>query len=385
MIDYIVIGLLVVLLGLLLYILINIKNRSSQSNEKNQELKAVESELKLYFQKEYGELKVEMTRLFADASKTNLGDLIEFKDKLVEMLDGKFKDINERVDNKLGEGFKNTEGTFRSVIDSLARIDEAQKRIDKLSTEVFSLNGILTDKKTRGVYGEIELNWILTAALGDNEHLFEKQKKLSNDCIADVVINAPDPIGKVAIDSKFPLENYRRMINRDLGDADKAKAEKDFKNDVKVKIDDIKSKYIIENETSDQAFMFIPAEAIFAEITAHHEDLIKYSLQNKVYIVSPTTLFSTLTMIRITVERIEATKNQDKIRDAIKGLKTEFERYIERWGNLQKSIDSVSKDVRNVAITSNKISNKFVKIASSKFDEVNDKETDDDYASSEEI
>ena len=250
---------------------------------------------------------------------------------------------------------------------------------------MFSFNGILTDKKTRGVYGEIELDWILSAAIGDNEHLFEKQKKFSNGCIADVVVYAPDPIGMVAVDSKFPLENYRRMVNRELGEADKSKAVKDFKNDVKVKIDDIKSKYIIQNETCDQAFMFIPAEAIFAEITVHHEDLIKYSLANKVYIVSPTTLFSTLTMIRITVERIETTKNQDKIRDVIKGLKVEFERYIDRWRSLQKSFDSVSKDVKSVAITSNKISNKFGKIIASKFDEINDTEADEDIESSTEV
>jgi DNA recombination protein RmuC len=158
------------------------------------------------------------------------------------------------------------------------------------------------------------------------------------------------------------------MMNRELGDADRKQAEKDFKNDVKKHITDIKTKYIIENVTGDQAFMFVPAEAIFAEITAHHEDLVDLSQKNKVYIVSPTTLISTLSLIQMVVKNLERDKQAAVIVDELRKLGDEFKRYSERWEKLKKSIESVSKNADAVAVTSVKISNKFQHISEAKFD-----------------
>jgi len=368
MFDYIIIGLLSVLIIFVVYGLISMKKGQKPDIETEKDYKEMENELKLYFQKEYGELKFEMSKLINDASKTSVSDLNTFKDSVLTFMDSKFKDINTKVDQKLGEGFNQTNITFRDVVERLAKIDEAQKKIDALSTEVVSLNDLLTDKKTRGIYGEVQLYALLSAVMGDNKALYEKQKTMPNGFIADAIIYAPEPIGMVAIDSKFPLDNYKRMMNRELGDADRKQAEKDFKNDVKKHITDIKTKYIIENVTGDQAFMFVPAEAIFAEITAHHEDLVDLSQKNKVYIVSPTTLISTLSLIQMVVKNLERDKQAAVIVDELRKLGDEFKRYSERWEKLKKSIESVSKNADAVAVTSVKISNKFQHISEAKFD-----------------
>jgi DNA recombination protein RmuC len=377
MLDYIIIGLLVVLITLLIYTVVQMKKGQKPENHTTEDYQVMENELKLYFQKEYGELKFEMSKLFGEANKTSATDLNLFKDNILLFIDQKFKDINTRVDQKLGEGFNQTNVTFRDVVERLAKIDEAQKKIDALSTEVISLNDLLTDKKTRGIYGEVQLYALLSAIMGDNKALYEKQKTMPNGFIADAIIYAPEPIGMVAVDSKFPLDNYKRMVNKEFGDADRRQAEKDFKNDVKKHITDIKTKYIIENVTGDQAFMFVPAEAIFAEITAHHEDLVDFSQKNKVYIVSPTTLISTLSLIQMVVKNLERDKQAAVIVDELRKLGDEFRRYTDRWDKLKKSIESVSKNAEAVAVTSSKISNKFQHISEAKFDMIESEDMDE--------
>ncbi|MFU8792541.1 MAG: DNA recombination protein RmuC [Acholeplasmataceae bacterium] len=333
-------------------------------------------DLKLYFQKEYGDLKVEMTKLFGDYSKVGQGDLNAFKDKMMSHIDLQLRQINDKVEQRLGLGFEKSEKTFHDVVERLAKIDEAQKKIETLSQEVVSLNSILTDKKNRGIFGEVQLYQLLSSVLGDHKALYEKQKRLSNESIADAVLNAPQPLGMIAIDSKFPLDNYKKMVDRTLGDADRKMATKTFKTDVKKHIDDIKNKYIIFNETSDQAIMFIPAEAIFAELIAYHEDLIDYAHKNKVWVTSPTTLISTLTMIQMIVKNMERDEQAQLIINELMKLGEEFKRYHERWDKLKRSIDSVSKDADRVHITSQKISTKFRHISDAKFDEI-DIETED--------
>ena len=372
---YIAIGLLVILIGLVLYQVITNKHHKNEPIDVVSDIKTTQNELKLYFQKEYGDLKFEMGKLFSESNKTSQSDLNQFKDNMMLHIDRQLKAINDKVEERLGKGFEDTNKTFTSVIERLSRIDEAQKKIESLSTEVISLNDLLTDKKTRGIFGEVQLYQLLTAVLGDNKALYEKQKTLSNGLIADAVVHAPDPVGMVAIDSKFPLDNYKRMVDRSLGDADRKQAEKDFKNDVKKHITDIKNKYILPGETGDQAFMFVPAEAIFAEITAYHEDIVNYANINHVWLVSPTTLISTLTMIQMVVKNMERDQQAKVIIEELKKLGEEFRRYTERWDKLKKSIDSVSKNAELVSVTSEKIGKKFKHISEAKFDLIEAEDT----------
>jgi len=375
MTEYIIIGLLGVLILLVIYLIFIFKKyKSGDHLDFSSDQKDANNELKLYFQKEYGDLKFDMGKLFSESNKTNQTDLNTFKENMMQHIDAQMKQINDRVESRLGKGFEDTNKTFINVIERLSKIDEAQKKIESLSTEVVSLNVLLTDKKTRGIYGEVQLYQLLSAVYGDNSQLYEKQKLMSNGSIADAVVHAPEPLGTIAIDSKFPLDNYKRMTDRSLGDADRTIATKEFKNDVKKHINDISSKYIITNETADQAFMFVPAEAIFAEITAYHEDLIDYATKNKVWMASPTTLISTLSIIQMVVKNIQRDEQAKKIIQELIKLGEDFRRYSDRWDKLKKSIESVSKNADQVAISSSKINRRFNDISEAKFDEIEDED-----------
>ena len=180
-----------------------------------------------------------------------------------------------------------------------------------------------------------------------------------NGSIADAVLFAPEPLGLVAIDSKFPLENYRIMVDKNQDKLSREAASKLFKNDVKKHIDAIASKYIIPGVTSDQAIMFLPAEAIFAELNAHHDDIIEYAYKKRIWITSPTTLMSTLTTIEVIIKNQERDKYAKIIQEELQKLSIEFSRYKDRWDKLSRSIETVNKDVLDIHTTTEKISKRF--------------------------
>jgi len=280
--------------------------------------------------------------------------------KISESLDK----INMRVEERLNEGFEKTNKTFTNILERLSKIDEAQKKIDSLSSNIISLQDVLTDKKSRGTFGEVQLNHILISIFGEkNDKVFELQRKLSNDTIADAVLHIPEPVGMLCIDSKFPLENYQRMIDRSITELERKQFEKDFKINVKKHINDISSKYIVQGITSEQAIMFIPAEAIFAEINAYHQDLIDYAGDKKVWLASPTTMMSVLSTVQVVLRNMEREKYASIIHEELNKLGKEFKRYKSRWDSLARDIKRVSDDVDTINITSNKIEKKFESIS----------------------
>ena len=302
--------------------------------------------------KELGEFK-------SDFSKNINNDFILLNDKIEDRL----LKINDKVNGRIDENFEKTNKTFISVLERLSKIDEAQKKIETLSSDIVSLQVILTDKKSRGTFGEVSLNNILSNVFGENNtKIYELQHKFSNGYIADAVLYAPDPLGIVAIDSKFPLENYQNMVDKNISKVERDLYEKKFKMDVKKHIDDIKNKYIIPGVTSNQAFMFLPAEALFAELNAYHQDIIEYAYKNRVWIASPTTLMSMLTVVQTVIKNMERDKYAVIIQKELQKLSIEFSRYKERWDSLQKSIDKVTKEVKEVNVTTEKITNKFESI-----------------------
>ena len=299
--------------------------------------------------KELGDFKNDLTR--------NMND--DFN-KLNDQVEQRLIIINEKVNARLDQNFEKTNKTFTSVIERLSKIDEAQKKIETLSTDIVSLQSILTDKKSRGIFGEVNLKHILVSVFGENNNsIYSLQHTMSNSYIADCCLFAPEPLGTIAIDSKFPLENYQLMVDKNLSAEERARYEKLFKMDVKKHIDAISSKYIIPGETSNQAIMFLPAEAIFAEINAYHPDIIEYSYKKHVWITSPTTLISTLTVVEMIVKNIERDKYTSIIHEELNKLGLEFSRYRERWDKLSRSIQAVNRDVENVSITTDKITKKF--------------------------
>ena len=299
--------------------------------------------------KEFGEFKSNLTRELNE-------DFISLNERIVNRLNN----INDKVNERLDENFEKTNKTFTNVLERLSKIDEAQKKIDTLSSDIVSLQSILTDKKTRGIYGEVNLKNIMENVFGENnKKIYQLQYGFENGTIVDCALFAPEPLGLIGIDSKFPLENYSRMVDTNLSKADRVEATKLFKIDVKKHIDAISTKYIIPGVTSDQAIMFLPAEAIFAEINAYHNDLIEYAYKKRVWLTSPTTLISTLTTIQVIMMNLERDKYTKVIHEELKLLDLEFKRYKDRWDKLSRSIETVGKDVKELHTTSEKITKRF--------------------------
>lgn len=344
--DYIIIGLLVVL------IILSIISITKNINESNITERLGKMETNTV--KELGEFKNSLSR-----------DMNEDFTKLNKSMEERIRLISDTVNERLDQNFERTNKTFTSVLERLSKIDEAQKKIDNLSNDIVSLQSVLTDKKSRGIFGEVNLKNIMSNVFGENNSkIYKLQHTFENGTIADCVLFAPKPLGTIAIDSKFPLENYQRMIDKKNSTEIRLQAEKMFKNDMKKHIDAISSKYIIQDVTSDQAIMFLPAEAIFAEVNAYHEDIIQYAYRKRVWITSPTTLISTLTTIQVILKNIERDKNASIIRKELNLLSEDFRRYKERWDKLYRSIETVSKDVKDIHTTTEKITNRFENISS---------------------
>lgn len=339
--DYIIIGLLVVLIILTVISLFKNINESNITERLGK--------LEVSMMKEMGNFKNDLSR-----------DLNDDFTKLNEGVEKRLLLINDKVNERLDQNFEKTNKTFQNVIERLSRIDEAQKKIDNLSGDIISLQSILTDKKTRGIYGEVNLKHILVSVFGEkNDNIYRLQYTFSTGVIADSVLFAPEPLGTICIDSKFPLEHYQAMVDKRLTSEMRDKYEKMFRMDMKKHIDAIADKYIIPGETSNQAILFLPAEAIFAEINAYHTDIINYAYRKHVWITSPTTLVSTLTVIEMIIKNIERDKYTRVIHEELNKLGLEFSRYKERWDKLARSIQTVNKDVENVYITTDKITKKF--------------------------
>jgi DNA recombination protein RmuC len=273
---------------------------------------------------------------------------------LSKTVDGRLEQIGGKVNERLDEGFKKTNETFANVMARLATIDKAQEKIDSLTTNVVSLQDLLGDKRSRGAFGEVQLEGLVRNILPTQA--FEMQYSLPNGTRADCVLKLPEPTGMVAVDSKFPLENFHRMLANEPG------AEKQFKADVKKHVDDISGKYIIPEVTSDGAVMFIPAEAVFAEIHAHHSDVVDYAMQRRVWIVSPTTLMAVLNTARAVMKDVETRKQVHIIKDELGKLGREFGRFDERMRKLADHIRQAHEDAKDVQITSEKISKRFTSI-----------------------
>ncbi len=275
---------------------------------------------------------------------------------LTKSTDSRLAEIGGKVNERLEEGFKKTNDTFVSVMQRLATIDEAQKKIDGLTTNVVSLQQLLGDKRSRGALGERQLEDIIKNALP--ESVYEFQYTLSTKVRPDCVLKLPEPTGMIAIDAKFPLEAYEGMYAEGTDRVSPAV----FKTSVRKHIDDIAGKYILPGETSDGAMMFVPAESVFAEIHGNHRDLVDYAAARRVWLVSPTTLMAVLNTARVVLKDVETRRQVHVIQDALGKLGVEFSRFDERMRKLGDHIRQAHQDVDEVAITSKKISDKFASI-----------------------
>jgi len=356
--------------------------QQQQHTLNHQHIAQQQSDLKTYFEQQMADLRIKLLRQMSEqkdnlteslnkATQTNREELSQSllvnaeqlskrMNELTATTKKELTEISKQVEQRLSEGFDKTTKTFTDILKRLALIDDAQKKITELSTNVVSLQEVLADKRSRGAFGEVQLNALIRNVLP--EQSFSLQHTLSNGKIADCILFLPSPTGNVVIDSKFPLESYRKMADNQLGEHERKMAERQFKIDIKKHINDISNKYLIDNETADGAVMFIPAEAIFAEIHAHHSDLVDYANKKRVWLTSPTTLMAILTTAR-SVLKDEATRKQIHIIQAhLSELAVDFDRFKSRFANLAKHIDQAATDVKQIHTSADKITNRFEKI-----------------------
>ncbi|HAU1708939.1 TPA: DNA recombination protein RmuC [Legionella pneumophila] len=309
-------------------------------------------------QRQMADVREQMTHSF----KHHASSLTSHLQLLTEEIRNHLNTLTQQVNHKLTEGFEKTSSTFIDVVKRLTIIDEAQKKITELSSHVVSLQDVLVDKKARGAFGEVQLSTLISNMLPSAS--YQMQYTLSNQKRADCVLFLPEPTGNIVIDAKFPLETYQRLINSDALSTDRKSLQQQFHQDIQKHIKDIAEKYIVPNETTDGAMMFIPAESIFAEIHANYPDLIAMSQKLKVWLVSPSTLMAVLTTARAVLKDDATRKQVHIIQKHLQALANDFQRFEKRMDKLSKHIDLAHQDVNEVNTSAKKITSRFQKIES---------------------
>ncbi len=335
--------------------------KSSEDMQQNlqQQLQSLQK-IKSDFEQRFGDMQQSIEKRLGEMSQKSIESFAKSNNELHEILQKRLSEISGQVERRLDKGFEKTTETFTDVVKRLALIDEAQKRITELSSNVVSLQEVLTDKRSRGAFGEVQMAGLISNVMPEGSYAL--QHTLSNGTRVDCMMFLPEPTGHIAIDSKFPLDSFQKMMDNEASDADRVSAEKQFRLDIKKHIKDITEKYIIENETADGAIMFIPAEAVFAEIHAHQPQLVEEAQRARVWMVSPTTLMAVLTTARAVLKDSATRKQVHVIQEHLVNLAKDFDRFRKRMDNLSKHIQQANKDVDEVHTSAKKISSRFEKI-----------------------
>lgn len=285
--------------------------------------------------------------------------LNEQKMAVLKIMDEKLLAVTKSVGEGLQQSTAKTNQTLIDLRERLAKIDVAQQKISSLSEQVVSLQEVLSNKQSRGAFGEIQLNDLVTSILPPSAYSF--QAVLSNGKKADCLLNLPNPPGSIVVDAKFPLESYQALRNAS-NDREKLEAERFFKASVIKHVKDISEKYILNGETAESALMFLPSEAIYAELHANFVDVVETSYKAKVWIVSPTTLMATLNTVRAVLKDAYMREQAGVIQKEVGLLIDDIGRLDERIENLGKHFKQANDDIDSIKISSSKISKRIEKI-----------------------
>ena len=286
---------------------------------------------------------------------------------IIKHVESRLEEIQKSISSSLSGSSVKTAETLGELQQRLQTIDKAQTKIEKLSGEVLGLQEILSNKQTRGVFGEIQLKDIVSKALPSDAYDF--QFTLTNGKRADCIIYLPEPQGNIVIDSKFPLEAYNSMMSN-TKEVDKNRNIQLFQSSIKTHIKDISEKYIIEGETADGAILFLPSEAIYAELHANFSKLVNEGFESRVWIVSPTTLMATLNTMRAILKDERLRRQTSRIRAELDLLYKDMLRLEGRIINLDKHFNLASKDVDEIKISAKKASRRVANIERLEFDEL---------------
>ena len=309
-----------------------------------------------------GELAGRLTQL-SETQVTNqnrLIDLMQSQERAVsKKLEERLADLGQRFGEGMEKSRVSQQTSLGELKERLVRIDAAQKNIEELSSQVVGLQDILSNKQARGAFGEVQLTDLVKSIMPPNFYSF--QATLSGGRRVDCLLNLPYPPGPIAIDAKFPLESYRLLV--DAGsDRDKNQARKLLATDVLKHVSDISEKYIIPGETAESALLFLPSEAVYAELHANLPDVIERSWKSKVWVVSPTTLMATLNTIRAVLKDSQMREQAHVIQREIMILLQDIGRLDGRVGKLENHFRQAEDDLRQIRVSTEKITKRGNKI-----------------------
>ena len=292
--------------------------------------------------------------------------------KLLQVMEARLAHVTQSMTDNLSNSARNTAQSLGELQQRLKTIDKAQENITKLSGDVLSLQDILSNKQTRGAFGEIQLNDIVSKALPSDAYAL--QATLSNGKRADCLIHLPNPPGPIVIDSKFPLEAYERLRAAKT-DYELQDAARQFKASVRAHIKAISEKYIIEGETADGALMFLPSEAVYAELHANFPELVRDGFDHRVWIVSPTTCMATLNTMRAILKDARMREQAGAIRSTLKSLHRDVELVVERVDKLNTHFGQARKDLDGISTAAERAGKRAARLDNFDFEEIEKDET----------
>ena len=286
---------------------------------------------------------------------------------MMQLMEQRLAQVQQQVTENLQGSARRTAHSLGELHQRLSAIDKAQDNITKLSGDVLSLQDILSNKQTRGAFGEIQLNDIVTKALPNDSYTL--QATLSNGRRADCLIHLPNPPGPIAIDSKFPLEAYE-ALRAAQNERELAEAAKLLRQAVKKHIRDISEKYIIDGETADGALMFLPSEAVYAELHSSFSNLVREGFELRVWIVSPTTCMATLNTMRAILKDARMREQTGAIRKELSLLYQDVDRLGTRVENLDRHFTQAAKDISEIKISADKAGRRARRLDAFDFEEI---------------
>ena len=303
---------------------------------------------------ELSELRGQLTQL-AQLSQQQQQGHVEQMASLSKRLEESLAGMSARMGNSLQEQTEKTHKNLSDLAARLAVIDAANAKIGELTGQVTQLHNILANKTDRGAFGEVQLENLVRNVLPPNAYEFQVQ--LSNGRRADCLLKLPNPPGDIIIDAKFPLEAWHQMQNAKDENGRKA-ARKQLGMDVLKHVKDIQERYIITGETAESACLFLPSEAVYAELHANMLDVVEKSYDARVWIVSPTTMMATLNTVRAILKDARMREQTALIQKEIGMLVGDVTRLDKRVDNLGKHFDLAQKDVQEIKTSTGKISNR---------------------------
>jgi len=286
--------------------------------------------------------------------------------KLLQTMEKRLEEVSTRMATSLTGSATRTAHSLGELQQRLEAIDKAQTKIEKLSGEVLTLQDILSNKQTRGAFGEFQLQEIVSHALPPDAYTF--QYTLSNGRRADCLIHLPLPPGPIVIDSKFPLEAYE-ALRAAKGERAKLEAGRALKVAVLTHVKHIAERYIIEGETAESALLFLPSEAVYAELHANFADVVRAGFEARVWIVSPTTAMATLNTMRAVMKDARMRNQAHKIRREMGLLTKDVARLLERVGNLDRHFEQAHEDIRKIKVSAEKAGNRAERLEVFEFDD----------------